>query len=111
MLENRSWFEEKNDVLNFSCKVEHISSLLFQICDALEGNGQFLNNVHNIVSEIAEYNKDIRIFCEKNDYCCSIVIVLSEKEDYTKKNLDLILKLKDDLLKYEIIKFIKIIFV
>jgi hypothetical protein len=108
-MDNMNWFEEEEDVLSFSCKVDHISSLLFQTCHVLHNNGRSINNIHDIVSEITKYNKDINIFCEKTKNFCSIAIVFFRNGDYSKDFLDLILKLKKELIKYERINFVKIL--
>jgi hypothetical protein len=108
-IDNMTWFEEENDVLSFSCKINNISSLLFQICDVFQDAGEYINNVHDIISDIISYNKDINIFCERRNNYCFIAIVFFRNGDYPKDFLDLILELKNELLKYERISFVKIL--
>lgn len=107
--ENMISFEQKEGVLSFSCKVDHISSLLFQVLDVFQDRGEHFNNIHYLVSSLTRYNKDINIYCEKKHHSCSIVIVFFRNGNYPKNFLKLILKLKDELLSYERIEFVKII--
>ena len=114
MLEERAentmnWFEENKDVLSFTCKFNHLSSLLFRFCHVLKDGGKHFNNIHDIVSKLVEYNKDINFFSEEENNYCFIAIVFFRNGDYTKDFLNLILDLKNELLSYEKINFVKII--
>ncbi len=107
--ENMVLFEKEVDVFKFSCKFNCISSLLFQVQDVFQNRGRHFNNIQEIVYDLVKYNKDINIYCEKEAFCCHMAIVFFRNGDYSKEFLELILKLKNELLFYERIKSVKII--
>ncbi|MCF7795661.1 hypothetical protein K9M42_01050, partial [Patescibacteria group bacterium] len=74
-----------------------------------EGAGDYFNAIHDVVCELSKHNKDINIYCKKEGYHASIIIVFFRNGNYTKDFLGLILKLKDKLLLYEDIKVVKIL--